>query len=426
MERAADTSPIVELPRSADGARQIIDELRAAGFQALLAGGCVRDLLLGRTPKDFDVATDASPQQIRGLFRPTRHVGAQFGVVLAQREQRWIEVATFRSDGPYLDGRRPTSVTFGDARQDALRRDFTINGMFLDPQTRAVIDHVGGRADLAARVLRAIGDPAARFAEDHLRLLRAVRFAALLDFSIEPGTLEAIRSASPKLARVAPERVRDELERMLAAATRAAAWRMLVETGLASQLWPGAAWSAAEACEIASLLANLPPGARFETSFSILTAGQPPREVERIARRLAFSNEQRRDTLWLVANQSALDHPLQLSLAKLKRLMAEPAFNDLRDRLIAREGASGERSRLQQLDTRLRAIPPHAVAPAPLVSGADLITCGVRPGPAFKRILHELYTRQLDEELATRAAALAALNEALERAQSHRIDDTPR
>ena len=185
----------------------------STGTRRYWAGGCARDLLLGLEPQDYDVATDAPPEQICGLFRRTRKVGAAFGVVLVHEHRKWIEVATFRSDGEYFDGRRPSEVHFCDSQRDAQRRDFTVNGMFIDPLRRELIDYVGGQADLRAGLIRAIGDPTARFAEDHLRLIRAVRFAARLGFEIEPATLGAMREQAAKLTTVATERVREELEK---------------------------------------------------------------------------------------------------------------------------------------------------------------------------------------------------------------------
>ncbi len=197
------------LPPEAGPAVRVAACLREAGHVALLAGGCVRDLLLDETPSDYDVATDATPQQVCRLFRATRMVGAQFGVVLVRKRGEWIEVATFRADGRYSDGRHPDQVTFSDAPGDARRRDFTINGMFLDPDDCAVIDYVGGRDDLKAGLLRAIGDPQARFVEDHLRLLRAVRFAARMEFEIDDATLAAIKSAAGMLTDVSTARVHE-------------------------------------------------------------------------------------------------------------------------------------------------------------------------------------------------------------------------
>ncbi len=403
-----------ELPPAAAGAVGIVRELAAAGHQALLAGGCVRDLLLGRAPQDYDVATDAPPERVCELFRPTREVGAQFGVVLVKKCRRWIEVATFRSDGPYLDGRRPATVTLTDARHDALRRDFTVNGMFLDPLEMKVIDYVGGRADLAARVIRAIGEPAQRFAEDHLRLLRAVRFAARLGFPIEPATLSAIQTHAPALTKVAAERVREEFQKMLAHPARQQAWTLLGECGLLPYLWPEAAWDAAHLRRVETLLGRLPAEAPFELGLAVLLAWRSPTDIRRIARDLTLSNEQRETTAWLVAHQTDLDDPAAPSLAEFKRLMAGPAFPALEMLAHVRyrdlpHGAE----RQAALAQRVAAIPPAAVQPPPLVTGEDLLERGVEPGPIYKEILDVLYTRQLEEALQSRAAALQALDEML-------------
>jgi poly(A) polymerase len=216
----------------------VVRRLREAGHVAYWAGGCVRDLLLGREPKDYDVATDAPPDRVRALFSRTEAVGAAFGVILVRHRRSQIEVATFRTEGPYLDGRRPSAVHFTTAQEDAKRRDFTINGLFLDPLAPGaladqVIDYVGGREDLERRVIRAIGEPDERFEEDHLRLLRAVRFAARFGFTIDPQTAAAIRRHAPRLARISPERIGEELRAMLPPPTRGRAWQLLNELDLA-------------------------------------------------------------------------------------------------------------------------------------------------------------------------------------------------
>lgn len=399
------------LPPAAEGAVEIVRTLVAAGHQALLAGGCVRDLLLGQVPQDYDVATDAPPQRIAALFRPTRAVGAQFGVVLVRKRRRWIEVATFRADGPYLDGRRPVTITLSDARHDALRRDFTVNGMFLDPLTLRVVDYVGGQADLAARVIRAIGEPAARFGEDYLRLLRAVRFAARLDFTIEPATRAAIRQHAAGLERVAPERVREELEKMLGHPSRARAWAELADCGLLPYLWPGAGWTPDQVQAAAARLARLPPDAPFPLALALLLADRGPAELERVGRALTLSNDQSDTLAWLVAHQADLDEPQRPSLAELKRLIAGRAFASLRAwaelRYDERPDAAACRAALA---ARLAAIDPRAVTPPPLVTGDDLKARGLPPGPVYRELLDALYTRQLDEELGTREAALRALD----------------
>lgn len=404
-----------DLPSAARPALAIVRELVRAGYQGLLAGGCVRDLLLGREPHDFDVATDAPPDAVCRQFRATRRVGAQFGVVLVRKRRRWIEVATFRTDGPYLDGRRPSTVTITDAEHDALRRDFTVNGMFLDPVQMQVIDYVGGQADLDAGLIRAIGDPAARFDEDYLRLLRAVRFAARLDFPIEPATLAAIQGHAPLLARVAPERVHEELRQMLAHPSRRRAWLLIHSCGLGPYLWPGAGWEPQQVRRIDALLARLPAAAPFELALAVLMADHDARAIRKLAVDLTLSNDQRDTTLWLVEHQDDLADPAAPALAALKRLMAHPAFDALRALTVAKyEDLPDGPQRRQALTARVNGIPPAAVQPPPLITGEDLLSRGVTPGPHYKRILDMLYARQLDEELHTRADALAALDRLLE------------
>jgi poly(A) polymerase len=397
------------LPPAAAPAVEIVRALQAAGHQALLAGGCVRDLLRGAEPADYDVATSAGPDAVCGLFPRTRRVGVQFGVVLVRRQRRWVEVATFRTDGRYADGRRPESVTFArDARTDALRRDFTINGMFLDPLAGVVLDYVAGRADLAARRVRAIGDPATRFGEDYLRLLRAVRFAARLDFALEPATLAAMRACAPRLRAVAAERVLDELERMLGHANRAGAWRLLDEAGLLPHLVAGVEWSPAQAAGVTEALARLPADAPFELALAVAAAAFTPAQVQELCRGLTCSNDQRATVAWLVAHQSDLDEPDAPTLAALKRLLACPAFALLETLAGVRYAALADgAARAAALRQRVRAINPAAVAPPPLVTGDDLAALGVPPGPCYRDVLEQVYTAQLDERLVSREEALA-------------------
>jgi len=369
---------------------------------------------LGHDPKDYDVATNAPPESVRKLFRATRHVGVQFGVVLVRRSGRWIEVATFRRDVRYCDGRHPEQVIFTDARQDALRRDFTINGMFLDPLSGEVIDYVGGRNDLRRGLIRAIGDPDARFNEDYLRMLRAVRFAARFGFVLEERTHAAIRRNAPSLLSMAAERRRDELERMFADASRARALDLLRDSGLIDWLWSRPVWCEAYLNRAGALLARLPEGTRAEAGLAILLSDFSVPEIERVTRELACSNEQRNTIIWLVQNQAVLDTPEQPSLAQLKRLMAHPAFEMLRRIAEARyRDFTDAEQRCRCLAARIEAIRPEAVRPPPLVTGADLSRRGVEPGPIYAEVLDELYTRQLNEELRTREQALRALEEIL-------------
>lgn len=411
--RIAWTTP---LPDDAAPAIQVVRTLVAAGHRALLAGGCVRDLLRGVWPADYDVATSATPEQVRALYPQARLVGAQFGVVLVRSRKQTIEVATFRSDGAYLDGRRPSSVAFCDPEQDAQRRDFTINGMFLDPIGGCVIDFVGGAADLQAKVLRAIGAPEQRFAEDYLRLLRAVRFAARLQFSIEPGTWAALGAQAHTLQRVAPERVRDELERMLAHPSRAAAFDLICASGLLPHLWRGPAPAPTMHAGIALRLAALPAAAGFTAALAAWLAEMPPQAVDTACRALTCSNEQRSAVVWLVEQQAALDEPTAPSLAGLKRLMRNPAFPELLHQTAGRFAQQPEGAvRWGCLVARLNAISPKEVVPPPLITGADLLARHLTPGPLYKLVLDTLYEQQLDERLRDREAALRALDEELHR-----------
>jgi tRNA nucleotidyltransferase/poly(A) polymerase len=416
-------APLIEDARAAlrhGGGRAacaIIEDLCGAGHEAVLAGGCVRDMLLGATPKDFDVATSARPDEVLGLFSRTRAVGRQFGVILVRHGRHWIEVATFRTDASYSDGRRPDAVTFGTMEGDAQRRDFTINGMFYDPVGARVLDFVGGGADLSAGVIRAIGRPAARFGEDHLRLLRAVRFAARLGFSIEPATWRALCDAAPLLLRVSAERVADELDRMLTHQSRAAAWRMLCDAGLHRGLWTDA--PARPDCTIAArfdALSNV-PGISFALAVAILSVPDP-RTAQRVSRALKCSNELRETAAWLVRHARDPDEPDRLSLADLKRLMAHPAFGDLLMLTRARNGADGRDDvSLRRIRARAAAIAPERVAPPPLFTGDDLLALGVAAGPIYKRVLNRVYDAQLNESITTRDEALALARDLLKDAR---------
>ena len=286
--------------------------------------------------------------------------------------------------------------------------------MFLDPLAMNVVDYVGGRADLQARLIRAIGDPAARFDEDYLRLLRAVRFAARLDFPIEPVTLAAIQGRAHRLASVAAERAREELEKMLSHPSRRQAWSLLGECGLLQHLWSGAGWAPEQLRTVDTFLGRLPPEAPFELALAILLADRGPAEIERIARALTLSNDQRQSAAWLVAHQTDLDDPQAVSLARLKRLMACRPFEALT--MLARvryQGLPDGPGRLAALEARIGSISPDAVQPPPLITGDDLLSRGLEPGPVYKEILDALYTQQLDERLVSREQALEVLDQML-------------
>ena len=388
----------------------IIKRLRETGHQALLAGGCVRDMLLGRRPKDYDVATSATPEQVMALFRRRREVGVQFGVVIVGLGGQWVEVATFRSDLAYADGRHPERVVFSDARQDALRRDFTVNGMFLDPVTRSVIDHVGGRADLRRKVIRAIGDPAQRFREDHLRMVRAVRFATQLDFRIVRTTDQAIRHAAEHIQRISAERVRDELAMILASPRRADGVGLLDRTRLLPHLWSGDSWPPERVRLSQAVLERLPRRCSFELGLGAMLTGIQPSRADRACRALACSNPTRKAVVWLLGKQSTLRQKQQLELADLKQLMQSDFFDELlalvRARLLSEDEPLAPYRRVRR---RAAAIRPEAVAPEPLVNGRDLMAMGLTPGPPFSSLLNAVYRAQLNEEIHGRHQALSLL-----------------
>ena len=418
---------------SRDDALAVVRTLRGAGHVAYFAGGCVRDELLGLTPSDYDVATDAPPPRIAGLFRRTQMVGAIFGVVLVRQGKSAVETATFRTDGAYADGRRPDAVRFATAAEDARRRDFTINGLFLDPLDGTVIDHVGGRADLAARRLRAIGAADERFAEDHLRLLRAVRFAARFGLEIEPQTDAALRRHANRLARISPERVAEELRRMLTRPTRVAAVDLLRRHGLLDVILRtlpdlpdpagvgGAVFDAmgsAETVDFPTALAALAVD-RLASDEASVRAAVAPGSVKRIVgglrRGLKVSNGEAEAVADALGGLAVLLDPSgEPREAALKRLLATPAAPAARLLLdaLAAVGQFGDRA--EALRPRLAVYEQSDVAPPPLVTGDDLIAAGLPPGPGFKPRLAAAYDAQLEGRVTTRAVALAfALDETI-------------
>lgn len=413
----------------AGAALEVIHALHAAGHQALLAGGCVRDLLMGRRPKDYDVASDARPEQVRRLFRRTVEVGAAFGVMRVLVGPHEIEVATFRVDVGIHDGRRPAAVEFTDARRDAERRDFTINGMFLEPESGQVLDFVGGRDDLAAGAIRAIRNPEDRFAEDRLRMLRAVRFATVLGFAVEPGTWAAVRRHADGIHDVSGERIREELAKTLGHPDRARGVRLLWESGLAGHVLPEAAtaWEGRgdAAGVLASAAAALPADTAWDAVLSVLLAGPGPagggdrpalsaaaaaraEACAEVPERLALTRTERQRLDFLLRRRWELDFADQLDLAGRKRLFAQPHFPDLAAVQPATErlAPTGRPDAAAAL-ALWRSLPPEQIKPVPLVNGRDLQALGVRPGPALGRILEAVYDAQLRGDVADRDAALA-------------------
>lgn len=414
-------------------AEGVVRRLREAGHQALFAGGCVRDLLLGRAPKDYDVATDARPEQVRALFgqRRTLAVGASFGVivVVATKAERDagahpVEVATFRTEGPYLDGRRPEHVSFATPEEDAKRRDFTINGMFLDPIEDRVLDFVGGQADLRAGVIRAIGDPRERMTEDKLRLLRAVRFAATLGFRLDDATAAAVREMAGQLTVVSAERIAQELRRMLVHDNRRRAAELCAECRLLEVIFPELtpALHPARPDEVSrweqTLRAlDLFGRARFESALVILlhavaldaVAGRDSAvPLAEVCRRLKLSNEERDLAVWLAVHEHDVDSIQDRPVWFLKRLCAHPAIADLLAVTRALHTAAGQSlADVEYVEQFLATTPPEQIDPPPILTGTDLVALGLKPGPEFKRILDAVRNAQLDGTITTRDEALA-------------------
>lgn len=391
---------------------RVVRRLRERGHEAYFVGGWVRDLLLGGDPKDADIATSATPDEVERIFPHSHPVGKAFGVMHVVEGDTHVEVATFRSEGEYRDGRRPSGVEFTGMREDASRRDFTINALYFDPETEEVIDPLGARGDLDARLLRAVGDPDERFREDHLRLLRAVRLAVTLDFEMEEATLQAVLRHAHLAGRVAGERVREELERCLASPRRAASVRLLRETGLLEALLPEVAGAApGEPGEegpfsvILEVLGGLPASASLGLALAALLRGCDDQEAGAVADRLRLSRKERDRLTWLVRHREALDAAPAMPKAEIRRWLAEPGFPDLLALLRAREPVS-ERARRARpiLDAARERWPEH---PAPLVDGDDLLRLGVEPGPEMGRLLEAIETAQLAEEISGREEALA-------------------
>ena len=408
----------------------VVKRLRDAGHVAYFAGGCVRDELLGLPPKDYDVATDAHPDVVRAVFgrQRTQAVGAAFGVILVLAEHGSIEVATFRNDLEYTDGRRPSGVVFTSAEEDAKRRDFTINGLFRDPLAEpgddGIIDHVHGRRDLDDKVLRAIGNPDRRFEEDYLRLLRAVRFAARFGLTFEPATWDAVVRFAPRIGKITPERVGEELRKMLTHPTRGVAWRLLWRSGLLGEclrdlperLPPEMPRDRPVMEHVAAVEGPIGVGlALAATAVEIRrSAGVSPRrifepaEVRKVAAALRRGLRISNDESAAVAATMNLWPLLQDALpgvALMKRFLAGEHSADARVLLASLSFEPLWRERVAWLGERLNALSKGEVAPPPLVTGDVLIAAGLQPGPAFKRVLDATYDAQLEGRLTDAAAA---------------------
>jgi len=424
------TDAVVRPPCTRKHALAVLLQLRDAGHVAYFAGGCVRDELLGLTPKDYDVATDASPGRVRELFKNTQAVGAAFGVILVRHAGSVVEVATFRSDLSYVDGRRPIGVRFTSAEEDARRRDFTINGLFLDPITNDVIDYVGGRADLAARILRAIDEPRRRFDEDHLRLLRAVRFASRFDFEIEPHTAREIKAHARKLRRISPERIADELRGMLGApGGRERAWALLWEYALVDEVMrflPGAVAESVEFDAGRSPFLVLSPGLTIPFGLALaagvmcfqLQSGRFSRDVRSLLARqnvssinhamrqaLRISNDELDVLQGCLRGAEMLLDDAEPTLARKKRFLATATWNESLLLLRSLHATRLVSDRIVGLEPELRELSTTDFAPPPLLTGDDLTAEGLKPGPIFRRILERVYDAQLEGSITTREQA---------------------
>ena len=384
-------------------ATDVVSRLQAAGFLALFAGGCVRDELLGLEPADFDVATSATPDQVKAIFRRCHSFGASFGVVevLGPRgaDGEWlkVQVATFRTDGQYSDGRRPDQVAFSTPEEDAARRDFTINGLFFDPIANEVRDYVGGRADLEARVLRAIGDPAQRFAEDKLRLLRAVRMAARFGLSVDPATLTAARSMAGELRVVSAERIADELRKMLVHPTRGTATRLLREFGLAGIVFPEVPtekWQDAQrSTDQLEGPVTFPLGLAAILWNALVTSP--------VAERLRLSNADADRVDWLLRVRPLAENAENMRPSELFPILVHPGIAELLSFLRA----LGQNAAADACLRILLEVPREKLNPPPLLTGDDLKKLGHKPGPRFKRVLEEIRAAQLNGEIEDRDAA---------------------
>jgi len=383
---------------------KVVRVLRESGYEALLAGGCVRDKLLGEVPKDYDVATNAVPAEVGRLFDRTLTVGTQFGVVVVLLGGRQIEVATFRSDMSYSDGRRPEKVVFTDARHDSERRDFTINGMFYDPLADKVIDYVGGQEDLRKGIVRAIGNADERFAEDHLRMLRAVRFACRLDFEIEGKTWQAICKHAAKIERISAERIAGELEKIMVDPHRVKGVELAMECGLLEKI----------VCSVGinqlqvgiKVMGQLPKDCSFAVAMSSLLAECGEKKAGQICRKLKTSNEVRRQVQWLVGQHGKLLEAIPLGKGQLKRWLAEPLFEPLVQLARCYLRAMGrDEGKLRQLRRQIRDLGDEPITPKRLLDGHELKRLGAPLGPMMGQLTEELYLAQLENEIKNETEA---------------------
>ena len=433
-----------------EAAMDLACRIGAAGYCALLAGGCVRDRLLGGEPDDYDVVTSATPAEVSSIFPRSNLVGAHFGVVIVKHSGHHVEVATFRTDGSYLDGRRPDQVEFSTPEEDAQRRDFTINGLFEDPMDGRVIDYVGGLEDLECRILRAIGNPEARFREDALRLMRAVRFATRLGFEIEPQTHKALGTCADLLGKISVERIRDEFSRILTGPDRRRGVELLVDTGLMRHIVPEV--YDLIGCEqppefhpegdvythTMIMLELLDSAAPIDLCLAVLLhdiAKPATRTVEEdtgrprfnghdklgaemagtILRRLRYPNEVIDNAGFMVGRHMQFMHVRQMRVAKVRRFMGAPTFQkEMELHRVDCASSNGFTDNYEFLREKEREFASEPILPPPLVTGRDLIERGLKPGPRFREILDYLQNEQLEGRVREREVALEMLGAMIE------------
>ncbi len=417
----------------------IVKKLRKAGHEAYFVGGCVRDEILKITPKDFDIATSARPKAVTKLFKRTVPVGAQFGVILVVEQGEAFEVATFRSDGEYLDSRRPKEVHFSSAKEDVLRRDFTINGLLYDPVKDQVLDYVGGIDDIHAGLLRTIGDPSQRFTEDKLRLIRAIRFACRFNFKIDPATFSAIKKLSGQIHKVSAERIRDELIKILCGNNVPRALDMLLESGLLQEILPEVCTmlgvqqppefhpegdvyvhtkmlfdflkNPSTVLAFGALLHDVGKPATFRIAERIRFDGHPEVGVEmadKILRRLRFPNDERNKIMTLVATHMKFKDVRQMRQNRLKRFLQSEVFSE--ELAMHRADCLASHGMLDNWEfckKKLEEFGEEEIRPKPLITGHDLIKRGYKPGPLFKKILTAVEDAQLNNKIKNKTAALA-------------------
>src|SRR6516164_463646 len=435
----------------------IVAELQRRGFTSYFAGGCVRDALRGLSPNDIDIATSATPEQIQGVFRKTVPVGVQFGVIRVLEQGYEFELATFRSDGPYFDSRRPESVTFSSPEQDARRRDFTINGMFYDPVAERVIDYVDGRRDLKRGLIRAIGDPQTRFNEDRLRLMRAVRFAGTLGFEIEEGTWNALKGHAAEILQVSPERIRDELVKILSDRNRLRGLHLLDTSGLLAAILPEVA--NLKGCQqpfqfhpegdvfqhTRKMLELLEPDASILLVLSVLLhdIGKPPTQsidpldgrirfnghdrvgaemAEAVLSRLRFSRADIDAVVAAVRQHMVFKDVKEMRPAKLRRFMARETFpTELELHRVDCASSHGDLENYDFLRRKAAEFAAEPIIPPRLLTGNDLIGLGMTPGPRFGELLEAVQTAQLEGEIKTREEALKVVQELEMKRKSERV-----